>query len=75
MTGLPIVRLIKKLLIITRFTSNNHWAIKSWLSGVNKACDCSGGKSMDICSLSQAGNQIENGLPNAPQICIVIKEQ
>lgn len=49
-TGLPIVRLIKKLLIITRFTSNNHWAIKSWLSGVNKACNCSGGKSMDICS-------------------------
>lgn len=49
-TGLPIVRLIKKWLIITRFTSNNHWAIKSWLSGVNKACDCSGGKSMDICS-------------------------
>lgn len=49
-TGLAIVRLIKKLLIITRFTSNNHWAIKSWLSGVNKACDCSGGKSMDICS-------------------------
>lgn len=50
LTGLPIVRLIKKLLIITCFISNNHWAIKSWLSGVNKACDCSGGKSMDICS-------------------------
>lgn len=56
-----------------RVTSNNRSAIKSWLSGVNKACDCSGKKiNGHLFIYLRQETKLKNGLP---QICIVIKVQ
>lgn len=67
--GLPIVGLIKKWLIIMRSTSNNHWAIKSWLSGVNNACDYGreGEINGHLFIYLRQETKLKNGLPSAPR--------
>lgn len=59
-----------------RVTSNNRSAIKSWLSGVNKACDCRREKiNGHLFIYLRQETKLKNGLPDLPQICIVIKVQ